>query len=85
VNVGGYDIVGRLGEFVEPIPKGHPPFAVVDEREQIICLISPSANLDLLPFVGQFVGINGVLGYDKGQPGKPLTRHISVKNIRAIR
>ena len=84
VNVGGYDIVGRLGEF-EPLPKGHPPYAVVDEKEQIICLISPSANLDLSSYVGQFVGINGVLGFYEKQQGKPPARHITARNIGTIR
>jgi len=81
VNVAGYDIVGRLGEFESPIPEGHPPFAVVDERERIICLISPSANLDLLPNVGQFVGINGVLGYDRILNA----RHITAREIKVLR
>jgi SH3-like domain-containing protein len=83
VNVGGYDIVGRLGEF-DPLPKGHPPYAVVDEQERIICLITPSANLDLSPHIGQFVGINGVLGIYERQ-GKPRARHITARNIRALR
>ena len=81
VNVAGYDIVGQLGEFEPPIPEGHPPFAVVDERERIICLISPSANLDLLPHVGQFVGINGVLGYDRILNA----RHITAREVKVLR
>jgi len=83
VNVGGYDIVGRLGEF-DPLPKGHPPYAVVDEKEQIICLISPSTNLNLSSYVGQFVGINGILSYYE-KPGKPRSRHLTAQNIRSIR
>jgi hypothetical protein len=83
VNVGGYDIVGRLGEF-DPLPKGHPPYAVVDEKERIICLISPSANMDLSTYVGQFVGINGILSYYE-KPGKPRSRHLSAQNIKSIR
>ena len=83
VNVGGYDIVGRLGEF-DPLPKGHPPYAVVDEKGQIICLISPSANLDLSSYIGQFVGINGVLSYYE-KPGKQPSRHLSAQNIRSVR
>ena len=83
VNVGGYDIVGRLGEF-DPLPKGHPPYAVVDEKEQIICMVTPSANLDLSPYIGQFVGINGILSYYE-KPGKPRSRHLTAQNIRSIR
>ena len=84
VNVGGFDIVGRLGEF-DPLPEGHPPFAVVDEREQIICLISPSPDLDLSPFVGQFVGINGILGFYERQQGSPLSRHVTAKSVQTLR
>ena len=83
VNVGGYDIVGRLGEF-DPLPQGHPPFAVVDESGKIICLISPSANVNLSQLVGQFVGINGVLG-EYRQTDKPAARHITARNVRTLR
>jgi len=83
VNIGGYDIVGRLGEF-DPLPHGHPPYAVVDEKEQIICLISPSAHLDLSSYIGQFVGINGILGEYHRQQGKPPARHITARNIQTL-
>jgi len=85
VNVSGYDIVGRLGEFVEPLPKGHPPYAVVDEKEQVLCMISPSEHLDLSPYIGQFVGINGVLGFYERQQGKSRARHITARNVRTLR
>jgi hypothetical protein len=84
VNVGGYDIVGRLGEF-DPLPQGHPPYAVVEEKGQVICMISPSENLDLSPYIGQFVGINGVLGFYERQQGKPRARHITARNIKNLR
>jgi len=83
VNTGGYDIMGRLGEF-DPLPQGHPPYAVVDEKGQIICLISPSANLDLSSYIGEFVGINGVLG-EYRQQGKQPARHITARNIQTLR
>ena len=82
VNIGGYDIVGRLGEFY-PLPSGHPPYAVVDEKGQPICMISPSANLDLSSYIGQFVGINGVLG-EYRQQGEPPARHITARNIQTV-
>ncbi|GHT46578.1 hypothetical protein FACS189454_07950 [Planctomycetales bacterium] len=77
-----FDITGRLGEF-EPLPKGYPPFAVVDEKEQIICLVSPIAGLDLEKFVGKNVGINGQLGFYE-RPNKPRAKHITVENIKEI-
>ena len=84
-NIGGFDIVGRLGEFEYPLPEGHPPYAVVDEREKIICLISPSATLDLSQYVGQFVGINGVLGFYDKQQGGALARHITARSVKTLR
>jgi hypothetical protein len=88
-NIGGYDFVGRLGEFYTrpnepPLPKEHPPYAVVDENGKVICMITPSPELDLLPHIGKFVGINGILGRYE-QPGKPFARHITAKNIQALR
>jgi hypothetical protein len=77
-----FDITGRLGEF-EPLPKGYPPFAVVDEKEQIICLVSPIAGLDLEKYVGKNVGINGQLGFYE-RPNKPRAKHITVENIKEI-
>ncbi|MDR0522645.1 MAG: SH3 domain-containing protein [Planctomycetaceae bacterium] len=82
-NVGGYDIVGKIGGF-EPLPKGHPPFAVVNEKNEIICMITPVSQLDLEPYVGQFVGINGRLGFYE-KPGKPASRHITAENIQIVR
>lgn len=83
VNVGGYDIVGRLGEF-DPTPKGHPPYAVVNERGQVVCMISPSQGVDLSSYIGRFVGINGVIG-EYQVPGKPSARHITAKSVREVR
>ena len=83
VNVGGFDIVGRLGEFY-PLPPGHPPYAMVDERGQVICLISPLQNLDLSSYIGQVVGIDGILG-EYRQEGRPTARHITARSIQALR
>ena len=83
VNVGGFDIVGRLGEFY-PLPPGHPPYAIVDENGRIICLISPLPNVNLSQHIGQIVGINGILG-EYHQEGRPVARHITARDIRTLR
>jgi len=83
VNVGGYDVVGLLGEF-DNRPPGYPPFAIADENENVICMISPAANVDLSRLVGQFVGINGVLG-EYRHPGKPNARHITARHAWVLR
>jgi len=82
VNVGGFDIVGRLGEFY-PLPPGHPPYAIVDENGRILCLISPLPNLVLSQHIGQIVGINGILG-EYRQEGRPPARHITARDIRTL-
>ncbi|MDR3233463.1 MAG: SH3 domain-containing protein [Planctomycetaceae bacterium] len=75
-----FDITGKLGEF-DPLPKGHPPYAVVDAQGQIICLVSPSAGVDLNSYIGKTVGINGILGFYE-RTNKPRARHITVKNVQ---
>ncbi|GHT25743.1 hypothetical protein FACS18942_01550 [Planctomycetales bacterium] len=74
-----FDIIGLLGEF-DPLPAGHPPFAVVNEQREIVCLITPAAGLDLRSFVGQKIGINGTLGIFR-KTGKPDARHITAKGV----
>ncbi|GHT21895.1 hypothetical protein FACS189419_03560 [Planctomycetales bacterium] len=78
-----YDVTGKLGEF-DPLPKGHPPYAVVDDKLQIICFVSSGAGLDLEQYIGKTVGINGVLGFYE-HPNKPRAKHITAKNITAIK
>jgi hypothetical protein len=77
-----FDLVGKLGEF-QPLPKGHPPYALVDEKEQIICLVSPAAEVDLKSYSGKTVGINGILGIFE-KPGQPNRRHILAREVEII-
>ncbi len=77
-----YDVVGKLGEF-QPRPLGHPPYAVVDDKEEIICLITPVPGVDMESRIGKKVGINGVLGiYQK--PNEPDKRHITAQSVTEI-
>ncbi|MDR2704838.1 MAG: hypothetical protein LBC02_03580, partial [Planctomycetaceae bacterium] len=78
-----FDLIGKLGEF-QPLPKGHPPYALVDEQEQIICLVSPDSGVDLQPYLGKTVGINGILGIFE-KPGQPNRRHILAREIEIIK
>lgn len=78
----GFDVTGKLGQF-HPLPQGHPPYAVVDEQNRIICLITPATGVDLKKHVGENVGINGILGiYEK--PGKPKQRHVTALTVGPI-
>jgi hypothetical protein len=78
-----FDLVGKLGEF-QPLPKGHPPYALVDEQEQIICLVSPASGVDLKPYLGKTVGFNGILGVFE-KPGQPNRRHILAREVEIIK
>lgn len=77
--VSSFDVVGMLGEF-DPLPSGHPPYAVVNEKKEIICLITPATGLDLKPHIGQTVGINGMIGIYR-KPGKSDARHITAQGV----
>ena len=78
----GYDVVGKLGEFESP-PTGYPPYAVVDENERILCLITPAVGVAMKEHVGKIVGVNGILGfYEKNH--QPKRRHITVQEIDVL-
>ena len=75
--------MGKLGEF-QPRPVGYPPYAVVDEKSEIICLITPAPGVDLDDYIGKKVGINGVFAiYQKSnEPDKRLIIAHSVVEVR---
>ena len=78
----GFDVVGRLGEFENP-PAGYPPYAVADEKQQILCLISPTTGLALKEHVGKVVGVNGILGFYE-KTNQPKRRHITVQEVDVL-
>ncbi len=78
----GFDVVGRLGEFENP-PAGYPPYAVADEKQQILCLISPTTGLALREHVGKVVGVNGILGFYE-KTNQPKRRHITVQEVDVL-
>jgi len=80
----GYDVAGKLGEFEPPLPKGHPPYAVVNEKGEITCYITPAPGVDLDSFIGKQVGINGAFGLYVKQ-SEPDKRHITAKSVTEMR
>lgn len=69
---------GRLGWFSHR-PEGHPPFAVVNERNEIVAYVTPEPGVNLNPYVNKKVGINGIAGiYIKGDQRAP---HIGAKTV----
>ena len=77
-----FDVSGRLRQF-SPIPPGHPPYALVDDANKVICLVSQGNGVDLRKFVGQLVGINGMVGVYK-LDGNPDKRQITAQAVFPI-
>lgn len=59
---GGFDAVGILRPVVSRRP-GAPQFALVNAQGQVITFVTPSPDVNLQPYVGQRIGVNGSRGY----------------------
>ncbi len=70
------DGMGRLGAF-DDIPVGYPPYALVDDKQQVLCLLTPDKGLNLEPFVGQLIGVKGRREFYR-VAGEADKRHITV-------
>ncbi len=57
-----YDAVGRLKPVVSR-REGAPQYALVDDRGDVVSFVTPTPDLNLKPYVGRRVGINGSRGY----------------------
>jgi hypothetical protein len=57
-----FDAIGVLRPVNSRRP-GAPPFALVDERGQVLSFITPTAGMNLQPLVGQRIGVNGNRGF----------------------
>jgi hypothetical protein len=82
---GRFDGVGRLVEISTP-KFGAPRFALVDERGDVRCYVSPALGVNLRYYVGRQVGVNGTRGYMPEQRAQHLlARHISLVDDRTLR
>jgi hypothetical protein len=59
---GQFDAVGVLRPVVSRRP-GAPQFALVDARGQVITFVTPTPDINLQPYLGRQIGINGSRGY----------------------
>lgn len=59
-----YDAVGRLKPVVSR-REGAPQYALVDERGDVVSFLTPTPDLNLKPYIGRRVGVNGSRGYLK--------------------
>ncbi len=77
-----FGLVGRLGRF-NPLPPGHPPYAIVDEKGEVICLLTPAPGVGMADLVGQWIGVNGKRDTYR-QDGEADQRHILVENVAPL-
>lgn len=71
-----YDGIGRLTPVVSQRPNA-PRFALVDDTNQVVSFVTPAPGVNLQPYVGKAVGINGQRGY-MPELGKP---HVTAQRI----
>jgi hypothetical protein len=57
-----FDAVGVLRPVASRRP-GAPPFALVDERGQVLSFVTPTPGVNLQSFLGQRIGVTGNRGY----------------------
>lgn len=57
-----FDAVGVLRPVNSRRP-GAPPFALVDEKGQVLSFVTPTAGMNLQPLVGQRIGVMGNRGF----------------------
>ncbi len=76
-----FKAAGKLGWFSQR-PEGYPPYAVVNEQNRIVALITPEPGVDLKPYIDKQVGVNGTSGvYVNGQQRTP---HVSATTVFAL-
>lgn len=70
--------VGKLGWF-QTRPEGHPPFALVNENNEIITFITPESGVNLKSHINKQIGVDGVSGfYIDGKQRSPHIRTTAV-------
>jgi uncharacterized protein YgiM (DUF1202 family) len=57
-----YDAVGRLKPVVSQSDDS-PRFALVDDRGEVVSFVTPTPDLNLRPYVGMLIGVNGSRGF----------------------
>jgi hypothetical protein len=57
-----YDAVGVLRPVVSRRP-GAPQFALVDDQGQVMTFVTPTPDVNLQPYLGRRIAINGTRGY----------------------
>jgi len=71
-----FDGKGRLTRVVSPKP-GAPRYALVDDRGDVRCYVTPAPGVNLRHYVGREIGVNGVRGYMPEQ----RAHHVMAKHV----
>jgi hypothetical protein len=74
-----YDGVGKLVPTVSQRPNA-PRYALVNDQNQIVALITPSPGMNMQPYVYKQVGINGQRGY-MPELRKP---HVTAQRVNVV-
>lgn len=77
-DTGRYDGAGRLTRVDSP-KTGAPRFALMDDRGQIRCFVTPAPGLNMQYYLGKEIGVNGMRGYVPEQRAPHITaKHVEV-------
>lgn len=74
-----YDGSGELMRVVSP-KLGAPRYALVDDRGEVRCYVSPAPGVNLRHYLGRCVGVSGTRGYMPEQ----RAQHIMAQHVRPL-
>ena len=74
-----FDGVGRLARVVPP-KLGAPRFALVDQKGEVRCYVTPAPGLNLNYYVGRPIGVNGNRGYIADK----RIQHVTAKHVTPL-
>lgn len=82
---GRFDGVGRLVRAV-PSRLGGPRYALVDDRGDVRCYVTPAPGVRLDYHAGRRIGVSGIRGYLAEQGARHVTaKHVTVLDDRRLR
>jgi hypothetical protein len=74
-----FDGVGRLTQVVAG-KANSPRYALLDERGQVACYVTPTPGVNLRRYLNQEVGVNGTLGFNQEQGAA----HVTARRIVSV-
>ncbi len=74
-----FDAVGRLTRVVSAKP-GAPTYALLDERGEVVCYLTPAPGINLHPLEGKWIAVTGVTGLML----EPRAKHVAVKQVALV-